>query len=59
MLQVMADGKFKDMELCRKCSAPYSEDNKSRTYQDRELSEVIVGKMLYDEDFLDHINSEK
>jgi radical SAM protein with 4Fe4S-binding SPASM domain len=59
ILRIMAKGRFKDMELCRKCSAPYSEDKKSRTYQDRNLSEVIVGKMLYDDDFLDHIDAAK
>ena len=53
-LRLMAQGRFNEMKLCKNCSAPYSENFKERYYQDRERTEIVVGKHLYEKDFLDH-----
>jgi organic radical activating enzyme len=51
-LNIMAEGRFRDIEICRYCSAPYSEQAKERYYQDQERAEIIVGKHIYEKDFL-------
>lgn len=51
-LELMAQGRFKEMPLCQACSAPYSENTKPRYYKDAARETLVVGKHIYDDNFL-------
>jgi sulfatase maturation enzyme AslB (radical SAM superfamily) len=54
ILNMMSKGKFSDIELCRACSAPYTERTKERFFDDQNSKKIIVGKHIYDDDFLEN-----
>lgn len=53
LLQMMAEGRFREMELCRNCSAPYSENSKERYYKDQQQETTVVGRHIYENNFLE------
>lgn len=55
-LKMMYEGRFKELPLCRNCSAPYSEDSKKRTFTENNQANMVTeGRMLYDDDFRNHL----
>ncbi len=55
-LEMQAEGRFPEMELCKGCSAPYTEAAKERYYRKSGEDAIRVrGRHVYDPDFFEHV----